>query len=484
MSSRKIHIFNHKQGILVILIIALLLIVVGLGGFFAFRYIWPSRQQEVIVFKEDKVLVEEEKEKKEEGKDIPIVEEVKLVEKDKSKKDERVELQKLSKKIETLIIETQRLAKKTQRFIEEKEERRQKAIQQARERSAEIKGVYMTEFIANSQNPVAIRTREDIMKLLDETELNGIVIDVKEAYGPNLPSSLKKLIKELHQKDIWVIARIVVFRDGSLTEQNPELYLKIKEQSTSTTSATSTTSEFWRDNQGAYWLDPASQEVWKYILDFSKKAIDFGFDELQFDYIRFPSDGDLENIVYPVYDGKKKKSDIIQEFSNYLSQNSKSYQPSIILSVDLFGLIATTFGIPETGQRLFDMETSFDYISFMLYPSHFYDGFMVQEDLKRGLPSLYFPYDSKDISQVVSNHPYEVVLRSIFSASDYLSSRGSKAKIRPWLQDFNLKPDTKRGIYYDAQKVQAQIKAAQDAGASGWLLWNPSNVYTKDAFVE
>ena len=117
----------------------------------------------------------------------------------------------------------------------------------------------------------------------------------------------------------------------------------------------------------------------------------------------------------------------------------------------------------------------------MLYPSHFYSGLQVAPDEKRGLPAMNLPYKSDDLSEVISNNPYSVIARSIFIASDYIASIGSAAKIRPWLQDFNISKDTERGIYYDGQKVREQILAAEESGASGWLLWNASASYTKSA---
>ena len=133
----------------------------------------------------------------------------------------------------------------------------------------------------------------------------------------------------------------------------------------------------------------------------------------------------------------------------------------------------------------------------MIYPSHFFGGFSIGKDLERNLPAVYFPYEDEDISKVVSNNPYDVIYRSLLSGSDYISLFYSQkdsqpqclgsdnsflfcsqAQIRPWLQDFDLKVDSDRGIFYDSQKVMDQIKASKDAGASGWLLWNPSNVYT------
>jgi hypothetical protein len=105
----------------------------------------------------------------------------------------------------------------------------------------------------------------------------------------------------------------------------------------------------------------------------------------------------------------------------------------------------------------------------------------VSRDEKRGLSSMYIPYQSEDLSQVISANPYPVVSRSVFIAKDYIESIGGEALIRPWLQDFNIGNDTSRGIYYDDQKVRDQILAAEESGASGWLLWNSSGKYTREA---
>ncbi len=359
-------------------------------------------------------------------------------------------------------------------------------------RSSDIKGVYMTKYIGNAglQDSAARYILDNIKKLLDETELNGIVIDAKDENGFKLSDSLKLLIQDLKNKNIWVIARMVGLRDSSQIKLQPELYLKKEDGS------------LWQDDRGYYWLDPASFQVQKYIIDLAKQAIDFGFDEIQFDYVRFP-DKDSD-VVYPIYDGEKAKHEIIGNFYLEIRDALRAYKPNIILSVDLFGEAATRSASLGIGQALGDDVAVFDYISPMLYPSHFFYGFEVAQDMKRNLPHLYFPYNSENISEVVSNHPYDVVYRAILSASDFVSfsftdnlkkgiqpnclTKGEifllycpKPKIRPWLQDFNLKQDTSREIIYDAAKVRAQIKAAEDAGASGWLLWSPSNIYTEDA---
>jgi hypothetical protein len=379
-----------------------------------------------------------------------------------------------SAEIETKIIEAQKLALEIQKGIEENILARTAALAKA----DNAKGVYVSGYVGSSPNSSLFK---NIKKLLAETELNAIVIDVKESSGPYMPDSMKKVIVDLHKDNVWVIARVCVFRDSFLIKEKPEWYLKYNNA-----TDTATTSELWKDASGGYWLDPANPDVQDYIIDFSKKVIDFGFDELQFDYIRFPSDGSVSKIVYPYYDKEKSKFEIMDNFFTRLSQSLKIYNYKTILSVDLFGYVATQYQSSEIGQRISDMKDNFDYISFMLYPSHFYGGFIAQKDEIRELPAAYFPYkNGTDTESVVSSHPYEVVLRSIFTALDFLekNSTSTTVKIRPWLQDFNLKADTDRGIYYDAKKVKAQIQAAEDSGASGWLLWNASNIYTKEALI-
>ncbi|MFH1780955.1 MAG: putative glycoside hydrolase [Candidatus Nealsonbacteria bacterium] len=367
--------------------------------------------------------------------------------------------------------ESQELAVQTQEFLAQEKE---KSL--VKEKSAQVKGIYINEFLANSQTSFAKTYRENIKRMLRETELNGVVIDIKENMGPNLSDSLKTFINELHQKNIWVIARICVFRDSSLREEKPEWYLK--------DSLTTSSDNIWRDASDASWLDASSTEAQAYLIDFSKKAIDFGFDELQFDYVRFPSDGELNNIVYPFYDAEQEKYEIMGNFFFKLARDLKEYKPSIILSADLFGYLATQYQSSDIGQRLFDAGTYFDYVSFMLYPSHFYGGFSADYDASRALPALNFPYEAQDIATVASNNPYPVILRSVLSGIDYLERYGLGAKVRPWLQDFNLNRDVSRGIIYDAEKIKAQIQGAQDGGSSGWLLWNSAGIYTQDAFLK
>ncbi len=356
------------------------------------------------------------------------------------------------------------------------------------ERSSDIKGVYMTKTIANA-GPYEVAAQEvlgEIKRLLNETELNAVVIDVKEVDGFYLSDNLEELIFELHENDVWVIARMVAFRDNSLVNEKPDFYLKNEE------------GELWKDSRGYYWLDPSSFQAQKYLIDLSYRVIDLGFDEIQYDYIRFPVERD--GIIYPFFDETHEgKREVIRNFSLKIRNNLRDYKPDIVLSVDLFGEVATLSSSLDIGQNIADFVDTFDYVSLMIYPSHYFGGFSVVADLERGLPDLYYPYESDNLDDVVSNHPYEIVSRSIYSALDFIDSSYSEeefqpqclgknsvlycsqARIRPWLQDFNLKADSDRGIFYDAEKVRAQIDAAEESGAFGWLLWNPSNVYTEEA---
>lgn len=362
-------------------------------------------------------------------------------------------------------------------------------IVEARQKSENRKGVYMSYEVAVDRGAAATRIRENIFKLFDETELNAVVIDVKEAKGTTVSDGLRDTVRILHEKNVWVIARMTMMRDNSQIKTHPEFYIRRAD------------GNFWRDNHRNAWLDPAHRNAWKYNAEEVKKAIDIGFDEIQYDYVRFPSDGNMKNISYPAYNSKIPKYEIIKNFLVYMNRELKSHKPEIILSADLFGYVAVQINDFSIGQRLIDIGDSVDYLSLMVYPSHYYSGFFVPQDVMRGLPSVFIPYKDPDSKKTVSSQPYEVVYRSMLMAGDVLSGRAtttktgsfvvatstiattpiSRAKMRPWLQDFDLGVDKARGIYYDATKVRAQIKASEDAGTSGWLLWDPSNVYTKEA---
>lgn len=358
-------------------------------------------------------------------------------------------------------------------------------VKRAKERSENVRGLYMTAVVANDEGRAASGLREKIISLVDATEVNAVVIDVKETGGREITPNLRPLLDSLKAKNVWTIARIAALRDNSQTKERPEYYLKRPD------------GKIWRDNKGNAWLDPMSPAARGYLAEFSKEVIDLGFDELQYDYIRFPSDGDTKIIAYPAYrPDAMPKYEALKDFFAFLNREMKTYKPEIILSADLFGQVVLEKEDLGIGQRLEDIGAYFDYVSLMLYPSHFYSGFYVPADPSRGLAAISLPYRAKNPSETVVAKAYDVVYRSLLSAEDTLSGKNmattsatstiavtfkARAKLRPWLQDFDLGADTSRGIYYDAKAVRAQIDAARAAGASGWLLWSPTNTYTEAA---
>lgn len=389
-----------------------------------------------------------------------------------------------------------------------REKTTEELIAEAMEKSSNIKGLYMTADVANDPGAGATRLRNYLIQLAEETEINGMVIDVKEVCGADFNEKMiKSLITELHQKNIWAIARVVIMKDASQVEMHPEWYLKRSAPKTvgdecsrkkhlriKNPNGTDPKVILWRDKRGGYWLDPASDGTRRYVADFSKKMIDLGFDEIQFDYVRFPSDGDVEKIIYPAWDGKTPKYAVMKSFYEFLNKELKTYKPDIILSADLFGYAAVREGDVGIGQRLEDIGNSFDYISFMVYPSHYYSGFYLPADPAHNLPAVNYNINQARL------HPDVIIGRSMQFARDFLDGKHtattssatttagalpvvpvSKARLRPWLEDFYHDADKAAKRPYGAEKVRLQIDAAESTDNHGWLLWNAANIYTEEA---
>ena len=323
----------------------------------------------------------------------------------------------------------------------------------------DVRGVYMTAAVAEGKWLGGKNKREKIMDLVHETEINGIVIDVKESEGSQVSDGLNEFLKSLQQEAVWKIARVTTFTDNSQVAEHPEWYLKWGGGG------------IWRDSRGNAWLDPGVPEARQYIIDFSKTIIDLGFDELQFDYIRYPSDGNISAIARTQTD--KTKRELIQVVFKEFSEQIRAYDPTIFLSVDLFGYVTQR---PEDsiGQALEDAVPYMDYISPMVYPSHYYSGFAVDADEARGLPKVYLSAYGAHVD------PETVIHRSMLTAWDTIrmttSTTGRRAKLRPWLQNFSM-----GGVWYGKDRIRAQIDAAHKAGTQGYLLWNASNKYTEGA---
>ena len=323
---------------------------------------------------------------------------------------------------------------------------------------AAVKGIYMTSWVAGTTS-----MRDHVINIADTTEVNSIVVDLKDYTGnisypvddPALEAvgsvqkripDLKALTTLLHSKGIYVIGRIACFQDPYFAKLHPEYAMK----------KASNHNEVWTDRKGIAWLDAGEQPVWDYLISIANDAYAQGVDEIQFDYTRFPSDGDLKNIYYPASEGKPR-ANVINDFWKYLNTNLAGKGP--VLSVDLFGLVTSAKDDLGIGQKLENALPNFDYISPMVYPSHFapgWDGF-------------------KDPQA----HPYDVVKDSMDSAVARANAMQISAlKLRPWLQDFGL-----YGEKYGPKEVREQIQATYDAHLTSWILWDASNVFTSAALL-
>lgn len=330
------------------------------------------------------------------------------------------------------------------------EQAKQEALlREKKELPTVVKGVYLT--ASSAGNP---KKMDAIIALIDTTELNGVVIDIKDYSGKVLYDSavplvnelgvkqnqignVLELIKKLHDHDIYVIARQTVFQDPVLAEKKPAWALK------------NTSGGLWRDHKGLAWVNAAEKAVWEYNRDIAREAMNFGFDEINFDYVRFPSDGNMKTVVFT--HAPKKKYEVMEEFYRYLGEELSSDHARI--SVDLFGFVMERGGADDLqiGQRLEDAVDHVDFISPMMYPSHYPVGHL-------GLTN---PAASPGV--VIDNGMKKGVPRF----------EGKRAQVRPWLQAFHL------GATYGAANIRAQIDMVEKYPNAGWLLWNAANRYTE-----
>lgn len=299
--------------------------------------------------------------------------------------------------------------------------------------------------------------RDSALAVIERASLNAIVIDLKGDRGViPYPSALalaastgalrlrtiadlKELTRTLKAKGIYTIARIVVFKDDLLAQARPDWAVR--------TSA----GTVWKDREGLAWIDPYRKEAWSYTLGVAEEAAAAGFDEIQFDYVRFP---DAVGLTYMQVSTEASRVEAITGFLREARRRLVPY--NVFLAVDAFGYVCWNPGDTGIGQRLEDLAAVVDYISPMLYPSGF----------QFGIPGYSNPV----------THPYEVVYRSLEAAK--ARTRGSAVRYRPWLQGF--RDYAFGGQPFGADEIGKQIKAAHDAQAIGWMLWNPRNVYSAD----
>lgn len=329
-----------------------------------------------------------------------------------------------------------------------------------------VKGIYISGYMAGSEGLQAI------LDQIDQTEINAVVIDVKNDDGritfamndapvvneigasENYIRDIGALMQDLKSRGIYTIARVVAFRDPYLAEKKPEWSLKNADGS------------LHRDNKGLAWVNPYRTEVWDYLVEVAAQAAKVGFDEIQFDYIRFATDSTMKQVVFDEADTQgRSKTDIITEFITYAYD--KLSAEGVFVAADVFGtIIGSKIDADAVGQVYHDMAKHLDYICPMIYPSHYGDG--------------NFGIEHPD------TQPYDTILAALLNSKQDLAlakTEGeSQAIVRPWLQDFTASY-LKDHIKYGAAEVRAQIQAVYDAGYDEWILWSASNRYSWDGLL-
>lgn len=315
-----------------------------------------------------------------------------------------------------------------------------------------VKGIYLSAYSAGSTNLDAY------LDFLDQTELNAVVIDVKDVTGEvmypsdvplanqvgatrNVLPDLKALVKKLKEHDVYAIARVATFEDDILPRQRPDL-----------AAMNSVTGGPWLNSAGQTWSDGYNREVWKYNVAIAKEAADAGFDEIQFDYVRFPSDGPMEQLAYQKETYPSHQA-ALGAFLKYA--HGELHPMGVKVAADVFGLAATQDGA-GVGQYMNKLAPNLDVVCPMVYPSH-------------------FPSGSYGIADP-NSEPYKIITNALGDFKKDVKDVNPDIEIRPWIQDFDLGTPP-----YGPAEVRAQMQATYDSGETGWLLWNAANVYTDGA---
>lgn len=348
-----------------------------------------------------------------------------------------------------------------------------------------VKGIFVTGPMAGTSN------MEDLIRLVDETELNAIVMDIKNdegritydmqistvqeiGSGIRYVQDMEALIEKCKKKNIYLIARIVAFKDPFLATVKPQWCVHNKDGSV------------FQDKSGLAWLNPYEPQVWEYLLDIAEEALRIGFDEVQFDYIRFSTDKGMENVDFGRVGEEKGREEVIGEFVKFASE--RVHEAGGAVSADVYGMVIDSKIDQEiVGQNYVEMSYYLDYISPMVYPSHYgpYNYNIPVPDAE--------PYKLVLTALQASKKALAGVLKETVSGNEGLEysaeeiaaltpMKGIQAQVRPWLQDFTA-TWVKGHINYGAEEIRAQIQAVYDAGYEEWILWNASNRYTEGGLL-
>lgn len=357
-----------------------------------------------------------------------------------------------------------------------------------------VKTIYMTACVAGTRP-----FRDEVIAVAEKTEVNSIIIDIKDYTGSlSFPperaslrpawdaakcgaSDMRELIASLHEKGIYVIGRITVFQDPLRSASHPELAVK-----------RASDGGVWKDGKGLSFIDVSAKDHWDYIIEIAEESYAIGFDELNFDYVRFPSDGNMKDIAF-THTGTKTKPEALELFFSYLHdelakperysgirhENTGRDSAVPYTSVDIFGMTTTNTDDLNIGQVLERTYPYFDFIAPMVYPSHYPSGFMGFKD----------PNDH--VYAIIERSMGEAVRRAKATTTPVLGFKHERLgtstpalytkpvydplKLRTWIQDFDYGGD------YGPTEVRAQIQATYDVGLTSWMIWAPSNRYTIDA---
>jgi hypothetical protein len=352
----------------------------------------------------------------------------------------------------------------------------------------QVKAIYMTSCVAGTPS-----FRDRLLALIAETEINSVIIDIKDYSGtisfPPMSDAwqpawenarcgardMRELIATLHEAEVFVIGRITVFQDPFAAKQSPHLAVK-----------SASGERVWTDHKGLSFIDVAAKEYWDHIILLARDSYNLGFDELNFDYVRYPSDGNMQDISFPHTAGSAwphDKQANLEEFFRYLNlqlddeklfaeyrhEDTGRASSTPWTSADLFGMTTTNYDDLSIGQVQDRAVPYFDFIAPMVYPSHYPKNY-----LNLGDPN---------------DHPYEIVYHAMKTGVDRLRSSTTPMagfthtrigtstpalyekpiytgdKLRTWIQDFDYGGD------YDAADVRAQIQASYDAGVMSWMIW-------------
>ncbi len=341
-----------------------------------------------------------------------------------------------------------------------------------------VKALYMTQCAAATPS-----LTNHLLALASSTEINSIVIDLKDYSGTvSFPSAtavaggpgctipnFAELVEKMHDQDLYVIGRLTVFQDPLFTKVHPELAVQSKGRGGP-----------WKDRKGLSFVDVGARPFWTYIESLAGEAYELGVDEINFDYIRYPSDGDMSDTEYTHSVGPK--AEMLEQFFQTLTSSlrSKFTNPPIILSADLFGMTATNYDDLNIGQVLERALPHFDYIAPMVYPSHYPKNFNGWANPNEHAYDIIFYSMSRAAERAVATTtPVAGLTHTRLGTSTpavYAKAAYSKEKLRPWLQDFDYP------VTYTPEMVRAQIQATYDAGLDSWMMWDPANRYTSSVY--